>query len=64
MERGYYSDSEVTKMDANKKRDEFNIGFKDFEFIKFLGQGAYGGVYLGIFLIFNKKIKSEKKRNK
>lgn len=22
------------------------IGFKDFEFIRMLGQGAYGGVYL------------------
>ena len=39
-------------MDAGKKKEEFNIGFKDFEFLKFLGQGAYGGVYLGIY---NKK---------
>lgn len=44
MERGYHTDSEV--MQINVKKNDLDIGFKDFEFIKPLGQGAYGGVYL------------------
>lgn len=45
-EKGYYSDSQCIRLQGGKKNDEFTIGFKDFEFIRFLGQGAYGGVYL------------------
>ena len=36
-DKGYYSDSEVIKMDASKKKDALTIGFKDFEFKRFLG---------------------------
>ena len=44
--RGYCSDTaanEVTRLKFEKKQD---IGIEDFEFIKFIGQGAYGKIYL------------------
>ncbi|KAL4507965.1 hypothetical protein ABPG72_021338 [Tetrahymena utriculariae] len=45
-EKGFNSDSEFVKLDTQKKKDQMTVGFKDFEFIKMLGKGAYGGVYL------------------
>ncbi|EGR32878.1 protein kinase domain protein [Ichthyophthirius multifiliis] len=45
-EKGYNSDSEFVKLDAQKKKNQLSVGFKDFEFLKMLGKGAYGGVYL------------------
>lgn len=45
-EKGYSSDSEIVNLDTQKKKAQLSIGFKDFEFIKMLGKGAYGGVYL------------------
>ncbi|EGR28176.1 hypothetical protein IMG5_181050 [Ichthyophthirius multifiliis] len=59
-EKGYYSDSEFVKLDAQKKKDQLSIGFKDFEFIKLLGQGAYGYVYLKLDKKFIETLISEK----
>ncbi|KAM3131361.1 hypothetical protein pb186bvf_016543 [Paramecium bursaria] len=45
-QKGYFSDSEVLKLDAEKRNQEKNISLKDFNFISQIGQGAYGGVFL------------------
>jgi hypothetical protein len=42
----YNSDSEVYNINAEKQQKNLAIGLRDFEFIKPLGQGAFGGVYL------------------
>ncbi|KAL4446078.1 hypothetical protein ABPG74_021617 [Tetrahymena malaccensis] len=45
-DKQYYSDSEVINIDSKKKKDSLSIGFNHFEFVRHLGAGAYGGVYL------------------
>jgi len=44
--RGYYSDSEVEEITKVKFVKTQDIDIDDFQFIKRLGQGAYGKVYL------------------
>ncbi|CAK78969.1 unnamed protein product (macronuclear) [Paramecium tetraurelia] len=44
-EKGYFSDTEIIKLDAENKNQERNICLKDFQFIRQIGQGAYGGVF-------------------
>ena len=43
--KGYYSDSEVRKFDKTQKHS-CEVGMQDFEFIKIIGKGAYGRVWL------------------
>ncbi|CAD8132504.1 unnamed protein product [Paramecium pentaurelia] len=45
-QKGYFSDSEIIKLDAENRNQERNICLKDFQFIRQIGQGAYGGVFL------------------
>ncbi|CAD8139020.1 unnamed protein product [Paramecium pentaurelia] len=45
-QKGYFSDTEIIKLDAENRNQERNICLKDFQFIKQIGQGAYGGVFL------------------
>ncbi|CAD8044329.1 unnamed protein product [Paramecium primaurelia] len=44
-EKGYFSDTEIIKLDAENRDQERNICLKDFQFIRQIGQGAYGGVF-------------------
>ncbi|CAD8047560.1 unnamed protein product [Paramecium sonneborni] len=44
-EKGYFSDTEIIKLDAQNRNQERNICLKDFQFIRQIGQGAYGGVF-------------------
>ncbi|CAD8048231.1 unnamed protein product [Paramecium sonneborni] len=46
VDRGYNSDSELVSINAEKTNQSQEIGLKDFEFIKPLGQGAFGWVFL------------------
>ncbi|CAD8043479.1 unnamed protein product [Paramecium primaurelia] len=46
VDRGYNSDSELVSINAEKTNQSSEIGLKDFEFIKPLGQGAFGWVFL------------------
>ncbi|CAK90870.1 unnamed protein product (macronuclear) [Paramecium tetraurelia] len=46
VDRGYNSDSELVSINAEKAHQSQEIGLKDFEFIKPLGQGAFGWVFL------------------
>lgn len=33
-------------MGTQNRKNDFEVTFKDFEFVRMLGAGAYGGVYL------------------
>jgi len=46
--RGYYSDSEITEMKnpVEQSQRKFEVTVQDFQFIKFIGEGAYGKIYL------------------
>ncbi|CAD8133840.1 unnamed protein product [Paramecium octaurelia] len=46
VDRGYNSDSELVSINAEKTLQSQEIGLKDFEFVKPLGQGAFGWVFL------------------
>ncbi|CAD8094297.1 unnamed protein product [Paramecium sonneborni] len=46
LQRGYFSDTEIIRLDIENKIKEKNIGLKDFNFIRQIGQGAYGSVFL------------------
>ncbi|CAD8157135.1 unnamed protein product [Paramecium octaurelia] len=46
LQRGYFSDTEIIRSDIKNKIKERNIGLKDFNFIRQIGQGAYGSVFL------------------
>ncbi|CAD8076112.1 unnamed protein product [Paramecium sonneborni] len=46
IDKGYHSDSNLIKTVIPSQNQITQVGIKDFEFIKPLGQGAYGWVYL------------------
>ncbi|CAD8181575.1 unnamed protein product [Paramecium octaurelia] len=46
LQRGYFSDTEIMRLDIENKSKERNIGLKDFNFIRQIGQGTYGSVFL------------------
>jgi len=44
--RGYYSDSALDEAQTHKVNKKKEAGIEDFDFLKKLGQGAYGRIYL------------------
>ncbi|CAK77798.1 unnamed protein product (macronuclear) [Paramecium tetraurelia] len=46
IDKGYHSDSNLIKTVSPQLNETSKVGVKDFEFIKLLGKGAYGWVFL------------------
>ncbi|CAD8158486.1 unnamed protein product [Paramecium octaurelia] len=46
IDKGYHSDSNLIKTVSPQLNETSKVGIKDFEFIKLLGKGAYGWVFL------------------
>ncbi|CAD8067740.1 unnamed protein product [Paramecium primaurelia] len=46
IDKGYHSDSNLIKTVSPQQNETLKVGIKDFEFIKLLGKGAYGWVFL------------------
>ncbi|CAD8145564.1 unnamed protein product [Paramecium octaurelia] len=46
IDKGYHSDSNLIKSVQPQQNESSKVGIKDFEFIKLLGKGAYGWVFL------------------
>ncbi|CAD8145311.1 unnamed protein product [Paramecium pentaurelia] len=46
IDKGYHSDSNLIKTTSYQQNQVSQVGIKDFEFIKPLGKGAYGWVFL------------------
>ncbi|CAD8058435.1 unnamed protein product [Paramecium primaurelia] len=46
VDKGYHSDSNLVKTVSPQLNETLKVGIKDFEFIKLLGKGAYGWVFL------------------
>ncbi|CAD8146209.1 unnamed protein product [Paramecium octaurelia] len=46
IDKGYHSDSNLIKTTSHSQSQASKVGIKDFEFIKPLGKGAYGWVFL------------------
>ncbi|CAD8070128.1 unnamed protein product [Paramecium sonneborni] len=46
IDKGYHSDSNLIKTASSQLNETSKVGIKDFEFIKLLGKGAYGWVFL------------------
>ncbi|CAK77234.1 unnamed protein product (macronuclear) [Paramecium tetraurelia] len=46
IDKGYHSDSNLIKSVSPQQNESSKVGIKDFEFIKLLGKGAYGWVFL------------------